>query len=225
MVLTIDETFVEDSANWSVRASNQAGYAESHAKLTVKEVRVLQEPVAPTFVGTLEDGSAKENSSFEFKCRVSGHPFPQISWFKNGICVDKSRNYTIGECEGECSLKIDNVHLEDSSEFSCKASNQVGYAMTGAKLTITPLEPTELPMFDEPLENLEVKTGQLVKFKCLVRGIPKPTISWHHNNRSVRSSPDVEISYVDDIATLIIKEAYPKAAGQYICKAKNIAGI
>ncbi len=35
--LDIDETFVADSANWSLRASNSAGYAESHAKLTVQE--------------------------------------------------------------------------------------------------------------------------------------------------------------------------------------------
>ena len=37
--LLIEETFVADSANWSIRASNIGGYAESHAKLTVKETK------------------------------------------------------------------------------------------------------------------------------------------------------------------------------------------
>ena len=34
--LTILETCKEDSANWTIRASNSAGYAESHAKLLVQ---------------------------------------------------------------------------------------------------------------------------------------------------------------------------------------------
>ena len=37
--LLIEETFIADSANWSIRASNIGGYAESHAKLTVKEIK------------------------------------------------------------------------------------------------------------------------------------------------------------------------------------------
>ena len=165
-----------------------------------------------------------EGESFEFRCRISGYPSPQISWFKDGVCIDKARHYTIGECEGECILKTDKTYLEDSNEYSCKASNQIGYALTSAKLAVVPLEPTELPMFDEPLPNLEVKPGQSVTFECTVRGIPKPLISWYHNNRTLRSATDGEISYSEGVAKLSIKEAYPKTAGQYICKARNAAG-
>ena len=222
--MTIDETFVEDSANWSVRASNQAGYAESHAKLTVQELKPVKEPFKPIFIEPLVGAGAKEGGSYEFKCRVSGYPNPQVSWFKNGVCVDKSLHYTLGEYEGECILKMDTIHLEDAGEFSCKASNKMGGTTTAATLSVTPLEPTELPTFDDPLINLEVKTGQPVNFECAVHGIPKPAITWYHNNRLLRSGPDVEISYIDDNAKLSIKEAYPKVSGQYICKAKNIAG-
>jgi hypothetical protein len=188
------------------------------------ESKPVQEPIAPIFTSALKDGIANEGNPYEFRCRVSGHPPPQVSWFKNGICIDKSRHYTIGESEGECVLKIDKVYLEDSCEFSCKASNQAGYTQTVAKLSVTPLEPTELPFFDDPLENIEVKTGQQVKFECRVHGLPKPVISWYHYNRSVKPTPDVEISYNGEIASLFFKEAYPKTSGQYICKAKNIAG-
>ena len=184
----------------------------------------MKEPIAPVFIAKLEDGRVQEGCQFEFRCRVTGHPLPQLSWFRNGVCIDKSRQYTMTDFDGECVLKIEKVHIEDSGEFSCKASNQVGYALTAGKIIVTPLEPSELPMFDEPLENLEVKTGQQVKFECRVHGVPKPVISWLHNNRTVRPTPDVEISYNGDLATLIFKEVYPKTGGQYICKAKNVAG-
>ena len=44
--MTLEETRKEDSANWTVRASNTAGYAESHAKLTV-QVYVKVETMTP----------------------------------------------------------------------------------------------------------------------------------------------------------------------------------
>ena len=225
ILLTIDEIFAEDSANWSVRASNKAGYAESHAKLTVLEATPAPKPSAPVFISALQDGNIKEGDSFEFRCRVSGYPPPQISWFRNGLCVDQSTSYTTQNFDGgDCVLKISRAAIEDSNEFCCRASNQSGNSQSSARLHVATLVPTELPTFVEPLENLEVTIGQQIRFECRVHGIPAPAISWSHNNRILYPSQDCEICYQNDIATLVLREASPKLAGQYICKAKNVAG-
>ena len=114
-LLTIDETMAADSANWSVRACNQAGYAESHAKLTVLEVEPPVEQFIPSVMKPLcSTASCHEGDSFEFVCKFSGYPQPTVSWFKNGICIDRSRSYTIGECSENNVLKIDRVVLEDA---------------------------------------------------------------------------------------------------------------
>ena len=216
---------MEDSANWSVRASNSAGYAESHAKLTVLEATPAKKLSAPAFVSSLNDGNTKEGETFEFRCRVVGHPQPQTSWFKNGICIDQSPHYAIEDSnEGDCILKLQRASLEDSNEFCCRASNEVGNSQTSARLHVLPLEPTELPIFVEPLENIEVQAGQQLKLECRVHGMPTPTIIWFLNNRQLYCSPDCEIRYLNDIATLVLREAHQKMAGQYICKAKNSAG-
>ena len=195
---------MKDSANWSVRASNSAGYAESHAKLTVLEASPAKKLSAPVFVSALKDGNTKESNTFEFRCRVVGHPTPKSSWFKNGICIDQSSQYTIDDCSGgDCVLKIQQASLEDSNEFCCRASNEVGNSQTSARLHVLPLEPTELPIFVEPLENLEVQTGQELKLECRVIGMPTPTITWFQNNRKLFSSSDCKIKYQNDIATLV----------------------
>lgn len=222
--LTIEETFVDDSANWSVRASNPAGYAESHAKLTVQEIKPVEEMNPPEIVIPLKDGHVDEGGVYEFRCKIRGRPPPQISWFKNGICVDRARSFTIGEHDGECVLRIDKVYLEDSTEFSIKATNHLGSVTTSAKLHVKPLQPTEMPEFDEPLPNVDVVVGNPVLLECHVHGLPKPQISWYHNNKLLRKNVDTEMCYDGQKAALKITRAFPKASGNYVCKARNIAG-
>lgn len=67
------------------------------------------------------------NSMFELRCRATGNPSPQVSWFKNDICIDRSRNFTIGENEGEFVLRMDHVSPEDDkSKFTIKVTNELG---------------------------------------------------------------------------------------------------
>ena len=57
-------------------------------------------------------------------------------------------------------------------------------------------------------------------------GSPRPELQWTHNGRNVRrnTSAGVDVYHVEDRAALKVAHAFPKAGGQYVCKAKNIAG-
>ena len=169
--LRIEETFVEDSANWSLRASNQAGYAESHAKLTVKESRPALADAAPKVSVPLKDGEVLEGDRIEFRCRIEGKPTPATSWYKNGICVDRSEHFTTEQREdGGCVLVVNRAHLEDEATFSLRAFNKLGNASTSAKLTVRPIVPNEPPSFDQPLCNMEVAAGAQILLECTVSG-------------------------------------------------------
>lgn len=169
--LRIEETFVEDSANWSLRASNQAGYAESHAKLTVRESRPAEAEAAPRVTFPLKDGEVLEGDRFEFRCRIEGRPTPSTSWYKNGVCVDRSKNFTTDHGDnGDSVLVVDRAHLEDEAVFSLRAFNKLGNASTSANLAVRPLVPHELPAFEQPLRNLEVAAGAQILLECTVTG-------------------------------------------------------
>ena len=223
-LLTIDETMPADSANWSVRASNQAGYAESHAKLTVLETEPVVEKCPPSVTKPMSHGKVTEGQPFEMTCKFDGNPQPTFSWFKNGVCIDKSRSFTIGEFESEQVLKIEKVQIEDTADYTCEAWNQLGKANTSGTLSVTPNQPVELPCFDESLANVEVHTGQPLTLQCSVAGLPSPDITWYHYSKQIKRSPGVEMRYDGGTATLSIAQAFPKNAGQYVCKAKNKAG-
>lgn len=222
--LTIEETFVADSANWSVRASNCAGYAESHAKLTVKEMKPVETQRPPEVVIPLKNLQLVEGESLELRCQFTGFPSPQVSWFKDGICIDRSKNFTIGEDQGTNILRIDQTSLCDKGVFSTKAVNNVGQCKTEAKVEIKSVEPIVLPEFEVPLENQEVVTGEAILLECTVTGAPCPEITWFHNNRPLKPSGDVRFTYDGSRACLMIKHAFPKTLGHYLCRAKNPAG-
>ena len=74
-----------DSANWSVRASNPGGYAESHGKLTVRRVEKappLPKPEPPVFIEPLTNVvEVVAGSSVTLSGRLHpGYPPPQIYW-------------------------------------------------------------------------------------------------------------------------------------------------
>ena len=74
-----------DSANWSVRASNPGGYAESHGKLTVRRIEKappLPEAEPPIFIEPLNNVvEVLAGSSVTLSGRLHpGYPPPQIYW-------------------------------------------------------------------------------------------------------------------------------------------------
>ncbi|XP_049784509.1 titin isoform X1 [Schistocerca cancellata] len=222
--LTIEETFTEDSAKFTCKATNAAGTAETSATLSVKEAEPEEQLSPPHFTQPLQNSSAREGSSHELRCHVEGIPLPTVQWFKDGTCVDASPDYVITFNNGEALLRFEEVFLEDQAEYSCRATNPLGSDSCCARLTVEPLEPTETPAFIVPLTNVMARAGQKIKLECEVTGLPSPQISWSHNNKPVKETRDLKVQYENNKATLVITEAFPKDAGIYVVTAKNIAG-
>lgn len=134
--LSIEETFAEDSARFSCKASNCVGTTETTCMLSVKEARIDEMLVPPSFVKFLENGLAKEGGSFEFRCSVTGHPLPVVQWLKNDTCIDDLKDYCISYNNGEAVLRFEEVFLEDQAVFTCKATNMVGTVQCSAGLSV-----------------------------------------------------------------------------------------
>lgn len=57
------------------------------------------------------------------------------------------------------------------------------------------LEPTELPVFQQPLSNVMARVGQKIKLECVVTGIPEPQIYWTHNGKPYSArGPESKVS-------------------------------
>lgn len=90
----------------------------------------------------------------------------------------------------------------------------------------TTLSSRKKPVFLRPLTSCSVPHGEVARFHALVSGTPAPEISWFHNRQPVLPTKNVVFHYdeLTSTATLIIVDAFPEHAGQYTCRATNLAG-
>uniref|UniRef100_A0A182UGK5 Ig-like domain-containing protein n=1 Tax=Anopheles melas TaxID=34690 RepID=A0A182UGK5_9DIPT len=140
--LMIDETVTADSADILCRAANEAGIADTTARLLVTEAPPPPPKpagTAPTFAMRLLDGGvAQEGQPFQYDCVVTGQPTPTVHWYKGEQCVDGSPDYrqSYEPASGVASLRIEQVYLEDQTHYTCRAVNDCGSDETSAFLTV-----------------------------------------------------------------------------------------
>ncbi|XP_011496101.1 PREDICTED: palladin-like [Ceratosolen solmsi marchali] len=134
--LMIEESFAEDTAKFTCKATNAMGTVESEAVLTVKETSPEEQLNPPVFVKELSHSVANENISHQLECKVQGNPLPTVQWFKDNINVDNSPDYITTYNNGEAILKIEKICLDDKGMYSCKAANRIGQASTAATLSV-----------------------------------------------------------------------------------------
>ncbi|KAF8795362.1 Muscle M-line assembly protein unc-89 like protein [Argiope bruennichi] len=169
--LTIEETFSEDTAKFTCRATNPGGTAETQCQLVVKESRTANELVPPHFVQEPSDATILEGTKHQIECQVFGNPLPLVSWFKDDVCIDYSTDYSTIYNNGYCSLRIDEATPDHQGQYTCRAVNQVGQAACSANLKVQTITPSERPRFISPLSNVMARAGQKLRLECSVTGI------------------------------------------------------
>uniref|UniRef100_A0A3Q3JCH0 Ig-like domain-containing protein n=1 Tax=Monopterus albus TaxID=43700 RepID=A0A3Q3JCH0_MONAL len=121
--ITIKSIKQEDSGLYTCKASNQFGEASCSAELVL-----FREP-PPV--------SHKQEHQAKFECEIEDAPNVTFKWYKSGIEIRQSEKYRILSRHTSSSLELLNPAKADSSEYTCKASNQHGTASCTASLIVT----------------------------------------------------------------------------------------
>uniref|UniRef100_A0A158Q7E8 Ig-like domain-containing protein n=1 Tax=Elaeophora elaphi TaxID=1147741 RepID=A0A158Q7E8_9BILA len=244
--LTIDETFVEDTAVYTVRAQNVAGLAESSAKLVVKSRselgRQADESFKPRFIRQLRNITITEGDDAFLDCIIVAVPEPKVVWYKDEEAIKESEHIEL-QFEGDhCSLKAKNANMSDAGLYTVKATNNVGEATNFCRLTVQPapasrssvippstsLEPKFsliTPSFAPPLTNQVVREGARTVFEVRVFGEPPPTVQWKHNDKPLYTTLDTRTeSDINGWYRVVIENTLPQHSGMYTVVAKNKAG-
>lgn len=62
-------------------------------------------------------------------------------------------------------------------------------------LFLAAVEVSEKPKFTMPLSNVMARAGQKFKLECHVKGLPSPTVTWFHNTKPIKETPDCKVSF------------------------------
>ncbi|XP_053408068.1 cell adhesion molecule-related/down-regulated by oncogenes-like [Mercenaria mercenaria] len=145
------------------------------------------------------------------ECSAIGNPQPVISWEKYGGSLSEGR-YRLQHG----NLYLDKVTLEDEGTYLCKANNGINSLMLdGLKAMV--LEVLERPIIQSVNPVINVSLGGLIELMCIVRGKPRPQITWYHDGNLLKA--------FNGESRLFIRNAEASHQGLYQCFAENSVGI
>lgn len=236
--LRIRNANYSDSGHYTLLVENIQGCLVSSAVLVIETAQGPQHEIkheeelaptgkalAPTFVRVFNDVEATEGKLARFDCRVTGRPYPDVTWLINGHPVQDDATHKILVNEsGNHSLMITNVSRYDAGTVTCVARNKSGEVAIQARLVVLEQEQVVAPQFVERFTTVRVLEGEPVILNARAIGTPIPRIIWQKDGVVLAPSPDVRISVEGGASTLDISRAHTSDAGWYQCTAQNAAG-
>uniref|UniRef100_A0A158R5E4 PH domain-containing protein n=1 Tax=Syphacia muris TaxID=451379 RepID=A0A158R5E4_9BILA len=239
--LTIEETFVEDTAVYTLRVQNPSGVTETSAKLIVNSQSEMssqiEEITKPRFIRQLHNVTGNEGEGVVMDCVVVGNPEPKVVWYKEEETIKESERIVLKFVGNHCSLSISDAVSSDSGMYTVRASNSVGDATNFCRLTIhpkgyhipppTPPKPIRMhpPSFSPSLDNQILLQGQSAVFQVKVAGEPVPDVHWTYNDKPLITSASLRVEAENNgWHRVIIDGVQPKHSGMYTVIAENAAG-
>uniref|UniRef100_A0A3B5LKZ5 Hemicentin 1 n=1 Tax=Xiphophorus couchianus TaxID=32473 RepID=A0A3B5LKZ5_9TELE len=203
--LQINMAALSDRAQYTCVASNIAG----------KTTRLFNLTVNPP---TIKDGSqmvvAHINKPATLECVVSGVPPPRVTWRKNGAIIAENNPYTFAE---DGSLDIPSAQVTDTGRYLCMATNQAGTQRKRVDLQVYP------PSITSSRTNVTVIVNVQTTLPCEATGIPKPTVNWLKNGRTISTEQNQNM-YLLSSGSLVIIAPTVEDTAEYKCVVSNEAG-
>ncbi|XP_060933288.1 alpha-protein kinase 3 [Limanda limanda] len=115
----------------NVRPENRSTLCSVMAQLT--------EDIQPSFDTTLKTKAVSENCNVKLTCVVSGHPAPELKWYKDDMEMDRYcglPKYEIIKNGKNHTLHIYNCTLDDAAIYQVSASNSKGIVSCSGVLEV-----------------------------------------------------------------------------------------
>lgn len=240
--LRIHMALPEDAGYYTVLAENSQGCVACSAHLVIESMPKAEEPrqpdsssfvmtetsrtLKPGFIKIPQDQEVTEGKMVRFDLRVSGRPFPDISWLRNGQPVNDDATHKLLVNEGGVhALMITAASREDAGTWTCIANNKSGECRFEVHLVVIEKEQVVAPKFVERFQSLNVHEGESVTLHCRAVATPAPRITWQKDGRQIHSQPpNLIIETQDGSSALYLNRASVADSAWYQCTAQNQAG-
>ncbi|KAF1383754.1 hypothetical protein PFLUV_G00135120 [Perca fluviatilis] len=176
------------------------GTAKSMAKVTVNALPA-------SFKEKLENQEKKQGETVTLCCKLS-KPVDSIQWKKGSEILKAGEKYEMKLEETSCELKIRNLEVEDSGEYSCMCVDQ----KTSATVKVNALPPTYI----QKLESQEAEEGESVTLHCELSkpGVP---VEWKKGTQVLKSGEKYQMKQKASVNELLINKVVQQDSGDYSC--------
>uniref|UniRef100_A0A3P8UCW4 Heparan sulfate proteoglycan 2 n=1 Tax=Amphiprion percula TaxID=161767 RepID=A0A3P8UCW4_AMPPE len=195
----------EDSGTYVCAARNNEGTTETKVEVFVEggpQVPTVPRASVPEPLMVVVEGQTAT-----LRCDTHGFPSPKITWSKLRSPLPW-RHKVVNN-----SLVLPTVGRQDSGEYICSATNNMGTTDVTIMLDVeTPPYATSVP------DDVAVRVGEVIRLQCLAHGTPPLTYTWTKLDGNL--PPRAQVSGGD----LQINLATTEDTGSYKCVASNKVG-
>ncbi|XP_054656549.1 neuronal cell adhesion molecule a isoform X1 [Dunckerocampus dactyliophorus] len=209
--LKISDVSEADAGDYTCTATNRLGTVDHVIKVTVK--------AAPFWIGAPRNLILAPNETGILTCKVNGDPKPDIRWFINGVPFENAPEDLTRKVDNDTVI-LSNVQSGSSAVYQCNASNEFGYLIANAFVSVLAEPPRVLT---PPNQVYQVITNSPALLDCATFGSPIPTITWFKDSQISIKSGDPYV--IHENGTLEINVAQSQNSGKYTCIATNNLGI
>ncbi|KAK9515159.1 hypothetical protein VZT92_025826 [Zoarces viviparus] len=192
----------EDSGTYVCTARNNEGTTETTVEVIVdggSQVPTVPRAAVPEPLMVVVEGQTAT-----LRCEAHGFPSPTITWSKLRSPLPYRHKVV------DNSLVLPTVGRQDSGEYICSATNNMGTSEVTVMLDVeTPPYATSVP------DDVAVRVGEVIRLQCLAHGTPPLTYTWTKLDGNL--PPRAQVSGGD----LQIDLATAEDAGSYKCVASN----
>ncbi|XP_030622914.1 neurofascin [Chanos chanos] len=207
--LRIKKVALDDGGDYICTASNRMGSLDHTITVRVK--------AAPFWLEKPENLVLARDESGQIVCRADGVPRPKIRWMVNGEDIESAPQSPGRQVSGD-TLIFHSVVPDSTAVFQCNASNQYGYLLANAFLTVVDVK-ARLLGFRNQL--VKVTEGSRTLLDCPFFGSPKPELRWSKGGLGTLEGGHYKVF---PNGTLEIKRTKIQDQGTYVCIASNVIG-
>uniref|UniRef100_A0A8C7TMS5 Neural cell adhesion molecule L1 n=1 Tax=Oncorhynchus mykiss TaxID=8022 RepID=A0A8C7TMS5_ONCMY len=208
--LRIDSVSEEDAGEYMCMANNQIG--------SIRHSIYVQVKAAPYWLDQPSNLVLAPDENGRLVCRANGNPKPHIQWLVNGEPIESSLPNPSRTVAGD-TIMFRSVQIGSSAVYQCNASNDHGYLLANAFISILDMAPRMLGPKNQLIKVIENNRTFL---DCPYFGSPLPELRWFKNGQGSGLDGGHYRVYIN--GTLEIKRARAEDQGTYTCVASNILG-
>ncbi|KAM6962600.1 hemicentin-1 [Aplochiton taeniatus] len=208
--LQITDARLEDAGRYTCVATNAAGEAQQHIRLSVHEA-----PSIP-YSGETFNHTILAGFPTQFECKATGSPLPAITWYKDSRPLTSTAGVTLMK-RGQV-LELDRAQLSDAGVYRCVAVNVAGTAEVSHGLQVyVP------PVISSPGGMVTVVVNEPARLECETSGVPQPSLTWLKDGSPVASvSEGIQVLFGGRVLSL--SRSQVSDTGHYTCVAVNAGG-
>nr|XP_057934884.1 neurofascin homolog (chicken) a isoform X9 [Doryrhamphus excisus] len=201
----------EDAGEYVCMANNHLG--------SIRHSIFVQVKAAPYWLDKPTNLVLAPEENGRLVCRANGNPKPSIQWLINGQPINSSLPNPSQQMMGD-TIIFRSVQMGSSAVYQCNASNQHGYLLANAFVSVLDMPPRMLGPKNQLIKVIENNRTFL---DCPFFGSPLPDLRWFKNGQGSGLDGGLYRVYLN--GTLEIKRARVEDEGTYTCLANNILGM